>query len=213
MLIKTAAQMREMDRHAIKEYKIPSLDLMENAATTVLNVILKEYTFAKKIVILCGYGNNGGDGIALARLLKENNIEVLPYLFGDKEKMTNDAKAMHKKMQSAGLEFILFDGHLPACDLIVDALFGVGLTRPVEGAFKTAIECANQSNVPVIACDIPSGISADTGEILGCAVKAHSTVTFSCLKPGLITEPGKTYSGKIYVTDIGIPNELKRAET
>lgn len=212
MLIKTAAQMREMDRIAIEEYKIPSLELMENAATTVCDVILKDYACAKTVAILCGYGNNGGDGIALARLLQDKGIHVLPYLFGDTEKMTNDAKAMYQKMQFIGLEFIPFDGHLPDCDLIVDALFGVGLTRPVEGAFKNAIESANQSNAPVIACDIPSGISADTGEILGCAIKAHSTVTFSCLKPGLITEPGKTYSGKIYVADIGIPDELKKAE-
>ena len=200
--------MREMDRIAIEEYKIPSLELMENAATTVLNVILKNYADAKSVVILCGYGNNGGDGIALARLLKSKGITVFPYLFGDKDKMTDDAKAMYKKMQDAGLEFIPFDGLLPACDLIADALFGVGLTRPVEGIFKEVIECANHLNVPVISCDIPSGISADTGEILGCAIKADATVTFSCLKPGLLTEPGKTHSGNVTVTDIGIPEEL-----
>ncbi len=212
MIIKTATQMREMDRIAIEEHKIPSLQLMENAATTVLDVILTDYADIKSAVILCGYGNNGGDGIALARLLKNKNVSVFPYLFGDKEKMTADARAMYRKMQDVGLEFLPFEKALPACDLIVDAIFGVGLTRPVEGTFKEAIVSANQSNVPVVACDIPSGISADTGEILGCAIKADTTVTFSCLKPGLLKEPGQTHSGKVIVADIGIPQKLINAD-
>lgn len=212
MIIKTAAQMREMDQIAIEEYGIPSLELMENAATTVLHVILENYPSAKRIVILCGYGNNGGDGIALARLLHEKSVTVFPYLFGEKDNLSKDASAMYMKMQACGLDFLSFDGTFPECDLIVDAIFGVGLARPIEGIFKAVITHANQANVPVVACDIPSGISADTGEILGCAIKAAKTVTFSCLKPGLLKNSGKTYSGEITVTDIGIPEELKTAE-
>jgi len=261
----TAVQMKELDRIAIEERGIPSLELMENAARKVAKrvhallcregkyrpagtsslifmtrdgqpptaeeqaeidemqaiVESKNTSNQARIAVFCGPGNNGGDGIAAARLLLEMGNTVRCFLVGDRAKMTPDAKAMEEKLLAAGgvLEDFTPDDQtwrmwLSTCDCMVDALFGVGLNRAVSGDFLTAIQWMNRfrhRRCPIVACDIPSGLHADTGEVLGEAVRADVTVTFTFPKPGLYLNEGRAYSGDVEVADIGIPFELERS--
>lgn len=264
MILATAAQMRELDRVAIEERGIPSLELMENAAEKAarqLHIMLdkhrrsicgravgvvgirkdgKEPTEEElrrqeqlqemiesknqenmpRIAVFCGPGNNGGDGVAAARLLMGLGYVVRAFLVGRHEDMTHDCKAMEERLEACGGKLEPFDPEdlqvrtwVFTCDGIMDALFGVGLNREVGGAFKTAIEWINHVSsprTPVVSCDIPSGIHADTGEMLGVAVKSAATVTFSCGKPGLYLDQGRPHAGKVHIVDIGIPFELIR---
>ncbi|MEZ3502673.1 MAG: NAD(P)H-hydrate epimerase [Lachnospiraceae bacterium] len=218
----TTAQMKELDRRAIQKYGILSLDLMERAALSVSERVLKiaeghGKNAVPRAAVFCGPGNNGGDGIAAARLLIKQGFEVRTFLIGNKEKITADAKAMEERLLAAGGKLEPFapdkDNGLPGswlngCVCLVDALFGVGLKRPVAGDFLTAVQQINESGCPVVACDIPSGIDGDTGMILGAAVRADWTVTFTCGKPGLYKNDGKRCAGNIEIADIGIPDEL-----
>lgn len=217
-LLATAGRMKELDRVAIEEWKIPSLTLMERAARAVADRAAKLMEQEHgKIMIFCGPGNNGGDGIAAARILKEQGFEVRALLVGKREKMTPDALAMEQKLLAAGGRLedyaskdTTIKAFLLACGCVIDALFGVGLKRPVGGEFLEAVRLINLAPCPVIACDIPSGVDADTGDILGEAVHADRTVTFTCLKHGLVQGDGKEYAGETEVASIGIPEKLIR---
>ena len=252
-VLATAAQMRELDRTAIEDFSIPSLDLMEEAARATVQEVLgrvshgfgvaapvfscagaepeaqnedllsaiaeKNREQTLRIAIFCGPGNNGGDGVAAARLLMEAGCRVRAFLVGDRAKMTPDERAMEEKLNAVGgvLEDYLpgdreQDSFLYTCDGVVDAIFGVGLCRPVTGIFREAIEAMNRSGLPVIACDVPSGVNADTGEIMGCAVKAAATVTFTCPKPGLYLGEGGPLAGEVKCAQIGIPSALVREQ-
>lgn len=183
-----------------------------------------------RVAVFCGPGNNGGDGVAAARLLmkKRKKCYVRAFFVGDRAKMTPDEKAMEKKLIAAGgcLEDFTIDlgdrataegpltfeqqkisAWLSTCDCIVDALFGIGLTRPVTGPFAAAVLLMNGRTV--VSCDIPSGVHADTGEILGEAVRATKTVTFTRGKPGLYVGEGAAYAGEVRMVDIGIPHDLE----
>ena len=268
MRVATAAQMKELDRQAIEECGVPSLNLMECAAQCVadaveelldrgndarsgiiggatfpvvlmgggggdtpearqeaererqkLQAILNEKQWDKTpwVGVLCGPGNNGGDGVAAARLLMEKGYRVRAFLVGDRTKMTPDERAMEEKLQKAGgvLEnFCPEDSAqvtwIMECDCLVDALFGVGLSRPVEGDFLCAVRLMQDapSFRRVVSCDIPSGLHADTGEVLGEAVRAGVTATFTCAKPGHYLGDGPEYTGELRVYDIGVPNKL-----
>ena len=251
----TMAQMKELDRIAIEERGIPSLELMENAAQAVAqavvnlagpadgrksdgviatatsvvrmrteteptaeeqreaeaaeNIILSKNTDpTPRIGIFCGPGNNGGDGVAAARLLLEAGYRVRAFLLGNREKMTPDERAMEEKLESLDLEDRRTTAWLSTCDCFVDALFGVGLQRPLAGEFLALVQWLNRMRTPVVSCDLPSGVHGDTGEILGDAVQAKVTVTFTCAKPGLYLEAGAGRAGEVQVANIGIPWEL-----
>lgn len=258
----TMAQMKELDRIAIEERGIPSLELMENAAKAVAqavvnlagpadgrrpdgviatatsvvrmrreteptaeeqreaeaaeNIILSKNTDpTPRIGIFCGPGNNGGDGVAAARFLLEAGYRVRAFLLGNREKMTPDERAMEEKLKQAGGELESLDledrrttAWLSTCDCFVDALFGVGLQRPLAGEFLALVQWLNRMRTPVVSCDLPSGVHGDTGEILGDAVQAKVTVTFTCAKPGLYLEAGAGRAGEVQVANIGIPWEL-----
>lgn len=168
-----------------------------------------------RIAVFCGPGNNGGDGIAAARLLLEKGFRVRTFLVGDRGKMTPDAQKMKEKLLAAGGTLEEFQPEdkrqllwLATCDCMVDALLGIGLKRPVEGMFLAAVQAMNRRICPVVACDVPSGLDADTGEVLGEAVRAKTTVTLTCSKPGLYLGKGRVYSGQVEVADIGIPFDL-----
>ena len=257
MVLATAAQMKELDRAAIEEKGIPSLELMENAATAAtqelvrlvrknsrgagaiglivsskqgdpspeeraeqdaMRAILENANEEKRIAVFCGPGNNGGDGVAAARLLRDAGFTVRAFLVGKRDHMTPDCRAMEERLVAAGGCLEDFNGEdrlartwVASCDGMMDALFGVGLSREVGGDFRTAIEWINHfgfRRCPIVACDIPSGVHADTGKVLGVAVKATATVTFSHAKPGLYLNEGRAYSGKVYIAPIGIPHEL-----
>ena len=269
----TAAQMKELDRRAIEERGIPSLELMEHAAQAVadtaweliqpdgsicassIGVImmhkkdapppteeeqrqeeeLREIIEGKntdptpRVAVFCGPGNNGGDGVACARLLMEKGgCHVRAFFVGDRAQMTPDETAMEDKLTAAGgrLEDFTIDltdretaeatftfeqqkisAWLSTCDCMVDALFGIGLTRPVTGPFAAAVRLMNGRTV--VSCDVPSGVNADTGEVLGEAVQAKVTVTFTRPKPGLYSGPGAGRAGEVRIVDIGIPHDLE----
>lgn len=216
MIVKTTREMKEMDRIAIQEREIPSLQLMETAAGHVTKAVLSRRAEAGRsgpVLVFCGPGNNGGDGFACAWQLLEKGVQARVCFVGNTEKMTADARAEQKKLLALGGTVTPYDGSSidPGTSCIVDALFGVGLDRPVGGAFAQAIAAINAAHAagdPVVACDIPSGIHGDTGDVLGIAVQADETVTFSCAKPGLLTGQGKLYAGQLTIAGIGIPEDL-----
>lgn len=212
MVLLTASQMRELDRAAIEDYSVPSLYLMENAALSSVNAFLDIVPPKCTVAVFCGTGNNGGDGFAAARILHELKFSVRCFVLGDMTRMTTDATEMCRKLKDSGVvpEPFSKDAHDYTLHAggIIDAIFGIGLARDVEGEYKEAIELINRAPCSVLSCDIPSGIHADTGKIMGCAVKADVTVTFTFSKPGLNENEGKKHAGNVIVAPIGIPNEL-----
>ena len=167
------------------------------------------------VAVFCGPGNNGGDGLAAARLLLQRGVSVRTILVGDWAKMTADAREMARRLQAVGGEIEAFDpddleqsAWLGLCDCAIDALLGVGLKRPVQRAFLAAVRRLNSLSCPVVACDLPTGLDGDTGRVLGEAVRADMTVTFTAAKPGLYLDQGRVYSGQVRVIDIGLPDDL-----
>lgn len=210
MKIVTSAEMREIDRKAIEVIGIPSLVLMERAGLAVARVI-KELYPGKKIIVLSGTGNNGGDGLVAARELRNSGFNVRVLIAGSRNKMSPDCRAQHAMAKNTGVP-VEFRAGVTQRDLhgavVVDAVFGTGLHKPVSGALAAAFERINKSPSPVVSVDIPSGISADTGAVLGAALRAGTTVTFGAPKRGHVMHPGAEYSGKLIVEDIGFPPEL-----
>ena len=179
MKLTTSAQMRELDRIAIEERGIPSIELMERAAEGVASAaleLLPDKPSQCRAAVLCGTGNNGGDGIAAARLLFFKGVRVRCFLVGKYEKLTPDSLEMTRRLSDCGVELESFDpenreqlAYIRRCDVMVDAVFGVGLSREVaEGSqFAAAIDAMNASRAKIVSADIASGVEADTGRILG----------------------------------------------
>ena len=209
MKLFTAEQSRELDRRTIECHGVPSLQLMENAATALTDVA-EALATAKSAAIFCGSGNNGGDGIAAARLLSARGFQVRAFLVGNREKLSNDAAAMEQRLVDCGVCLEDYIGNTEqlafAADagVIIDAMLGTGLNNPVKGKYADVINMINERDVPVVSADIPSGISADTGEILGVAVDADATVTFGFPKIGQFVETGCVKVGALTIADIGI---------
>lgn len=204
----TTAQMKAIDEHAIRDLGIPSLELMEHAAGAVASAALEEMALfpRPRVLVVCGTGNNGGDGLACARILMGSGAVVTTLLVGNPDRRTPDALANSRRLLEAGGTIQPYCGQpLPQADCIVDALFGFGLNREVGGDYRLAIDAINAAVCPVIACDIPSGLNGDTGLPMGAAVRAKHTVSFTCAKVGLVQEQAKEYVGKLSVVDIGIP--------
>lgn len=207
----TSEEMRAYDTYTIEQIGIPSTVLMERAALKTTERILKIINEknngntgkCERILCVCGTGNNGGDGICVARLLKEQDIEADVVLLGSREKLTKETAMQLSALEAYG---IAAEERIPEkeYDIIVDALFGTGLSRNITGDIQTAIEQVNKKQAYKIAIDIPSGIDADTGKVLGCAVKADETVAIAFKKRGHMLYPGCQYAGKIIVAAIGI---------
>lgn len=217
MRIATAEQMRHLDYTAIHERGISSVDLMEQAATGLcaacLNILNR--SASNKCIIMCGSGNNGGDGLATARLLLEHGNCVQVFLVGKREKMTDDSREMERRLIAAGGILEDYDPvatdhqhSIQSADLLIDAIFGIGLNADVRGNAEQAIRCINDSPAPVVSADIASGVEADTGRVLGCAVRASVTVTFTMPKLGHCVGDGSLYTGRLIVHPIGIPSDL-----
>ena len=206
--------MKELDRIAIQERGIPALTLMENAARAVADraAALVGEPEGKKIALLCGPGNNGGDGVAAARLLLERGYRVRACLVGERAKLTADTAAMEQKLLACGGKLEDFDGNDPwlwDCDLYVDAVIGIGLHQQVRGAAAEATALlAKYGQHKTLAVDIASGVDADTGADLGSGVYCAETVTFTLPKPGHFVGWGGVACGKLTVADIGIPADL-----
>ncbi len=195
------AQMREADRATIAA-GTPGLTLMERAGAGLAEIALTMLPQRGRVVILCGPGNNGGDGFVAGRILADAGHRVELGLLGSREKLAGDAGAAASRYQGpvAALEALDPAG----ADLVIDALFGTGLTRDLEGDVAACVTRVAQSGVPVLAVDIPSGIDGDTGLIRGVALPASRTVTFAARKPGHLLLPGRDLCGTVSVVDIGI---------
>ena len=218
MELSDAKRMKAADREAIDGRGIDSLLLMERAALAVCEAAAEYLGDNRRAAVFCGPGNNGGDGVAAACFLLDRGCSVRVFLVGDRARMTPDTRAMESRLLARGgvLESFSPGDAGPSdaaaeADVIVDALFGVGLSRPLTGDALEAVRLINGAGRPVVSADIPSGVSADTGLILGEAVRAACTVTFSMAKPGHFVEPGCVCRGTLRVTDIGIPEDLLRA--
>ncbi|MFP4697928.1 MAG: NAD(P)H-hydrate dehydratase [Eubacteriales bacterium] len=207
----TGKEMAQIDSYTINQIGIPSLVLMERAALSVVEAILECPNIKnQQVLIVCGIGNNGGDGLAIARILNCENIKVEVLLLGNQEKLSKETLAQMeiiKKLNIPVYEKEQYIEKIDKADIIVDAIFGTGLSRDIEGYYKTIIEYINESNKLTISVDIPSGISANNGQILGVSIKAEITVTFGLPKIGLILYPGASFAGEVRVVDIGFPKE------
>ena len=217
MFIVTSEEMREMDRLTIESFGIPGIVLMENAGRASVQVFLRDIPdlHNKKVGVMAGKGNNGGDGFVIARYLAENSITVTVYLLTQKEKIRGDAAShLHwiEKMNipvkevpdSTAFASYLLD--LTQYDLWVDAILGTGLQSDITGFYKEVIDFLNRTGRPIFAVDIPSGLNSDTGQVCGICSKATMTVTFGLPKIGHIIYPGLKYVGNLSVVDIGIPH-------
>ena len=200
---------RALDRYAIEECGISGLTLMERAGSSAFEVLREHWPEARRIQVLCGMGNNGGDGYILARRATEAGLSVTILQVGDMAKLSGDALTAANRAKEAGLVPSPFnESGLVAADVVVDALLGTGLDRAVGGPFQEAIHAVNTQTAPVLAMDIPSGLHADTGHVMGTAVKAEATVSFIGLKQGLFTGAGPDHAGAVYFDDLEVPSEV-----
>jgi ADP-dependent NAD(P)H-hydrate dehydratase / NAD(P)H-hydrate epimerase len=197
----TTTEMAQADRLAIAA-GTSGATLMENAGRAVAEVVAARRPQGP-IVVLAGPGNNGGDGFVAARVLAERGFEVRVALVGERDRLKGDAAGAAARW-SGPVERAAPDA-IRTGQIIIDALFGAGLARPVQGAALALIEAINAAEVPVVAVDLPSGISGDSGQVLGVAVKAAETVTFFRRKPGHLLLPGRLHCGRLHCADIGIP--------
>ncbi|MCS7203093.1 MAG: NAD(P)H-hydrate dehydratase [Thermodesulfovibrio sp.] len=209
MKVVNSQEMTKIDSLTINQYGIPSFVLMERAALAVANHILKRKP--KDVVVIAGPGNNGGDGIALSRILKDKVRKIKVFLPFSEDKLSEDCKNQIKIALNFGVPIVWSfpsEKDLLEADFIVDAIFGTGLKRDIEGELRDFIERVNSLKKFIVSIDIPSGVSSDTGQILGAAIKADLTITFGALKRGHLLYPGRDFVGQIFVEDIGFPKEL-----
>jgi len=199
------AEMAEADRLAIATGPLDGIGLMLRAGEAVAAVVLARYPAASRVHVLCGPGNNGGDGYVVARLLQESGVDVALWVSGE-PRAGSDAAIAAAECSLAPrplAEFAPEDG-----SIVVDALYGAGLSKPLSGDAASAVRIVKKFNLPVIAVDLPSGVSGDSGDILGAAFRAAVTVTFARRKPGHLLLPGRKRCGEIVVADIGIGDAI-----
>ncbi|GMV23119.1 MAG: bifunctional NAD(P)H-hydrate repair enzyme Nnr [Acidimicrobiia bacterium] len=219
MRILTAAQMREADRRTIEDIGIPSIVLMENAGRQVVTAIDGSFEQADTLTyaVLCGKGHNGGDGFVVARTLMERGVAVTVYLVGKAGDVRGDARTNLGVLERLGADIVeiadatAWELHAPAvlgADVIVDAIFGTGLSGPVHGLVASIVEDVNASDVPVVAVDVPTGIDAGSSDVPGPAVEATVTVTFAAPKIAHVLPPAEHHAGSLVIADIGIPEAV-----
>lgn len=209
----TCNEMREMDKEAIRKIGIPSIILMENAAFKVIeNIDLEKYN---NFTIIAGVGNNGGDGLAIARqlLMKNKNIDL--FIIGDIDKGTIDFKTNLNILRNMDIAFnrildkkdlYILKASLEKNQITIDAIFGLGLNKNLEGLYFDVVSFTNLYSLYTVAVDTPSGLNCDTGNIFGIAIKADKTITFHLMKKGLLGN--KAYTGELIIANIGIPEKV-----
>jgi len=220
MLVVTSQEMRALDRLTIEKCRVRSLTLMENAGEAIARALLKRFGKAAKggVLVVCGKGNNGGDGLVVARHLKKKSIPCAVVLLARQEDLAPDAAENFRaylKIKGTIFEarensLALLARHLKGKKLVVDAILGTGLKEEVRGAYAEAIALIQSSGLPVVAADVPSGLDSDSGRPLGAAIKAEMTVALGYPKLGEVIQPGLSYVGELVVADIGIhPDAVK----
>jgi NAD(P)H-hydrate epimerase len=207
-------QVRAIDRRAIEEFGVPGVVLMENAGRGAAE-LLRSLGVHGRVVICCGKGNNGGDGLVIARHLDNAHVPVRILLFALPEQLTGETLVNYRIVAQAGLPLEVHVGSLATADdlvlelttaeWVVDALFGTGLTGPLRSPYAEVVAAINASSARVLAVDIPSGLDCDTGQPLGPSVRAHHTVTFVALKKGFAAPSAREWTGQVHVVDIGAP--------
>jgi len=215
MKIATVSQMRAMDRQAIEQFAIPETLLMENAGGAAYRVLRDRFAVAgQRVLVCCGSGNNGGDGLVVARKVLSDGGHPQILLLGDPTRYRGASAINWAIIQKLGIDVLTADSvsewneRLAACDLVVDAILGTGLSKPVTGRYADVIEQINAAGCPVMSLDIPSGIHGDNGRIMGTAIRADLTVTFGLPKVGNLLYPGYHYGGRLYTTHIAFPPDL-----
>jgi len=218
MGVVTVRQMQAIDRHAIEKTGIPSLVLMENAGRAVAGEVIQLVRRCPKprVAVVCGAGNNGGDGFVAARHLLNAGIRTKIFMAGNMRNLKPDALTNYSILKKSG--YLIrrvgrdesgWRRQLSNADVIVDAIFGIGLSREIREPFLNLITALNRSRARIVAVDIPSGLDGTTGKIHGICIRAVRTVTFHCAKRGFFRLDGPKYTGKIIVADIGIPQKVK----
>jgi hydroxyethylthiazole kinase-like uncharacterized protein yjeF len=219
MRVLNAAQMREADRRTIDDIGIPSLVLMENAGRQTVAAIESIYSDLqdRQVAVLCGRGSNGGDGLVVARTLVQRGVDVSVFLIGRVNEVRGDARINLEILGRLGLTVVevadsqaweLHFSEVSDCTLIVDAIFGTGLNAPISGFIESVVADVNASGIPVVAIDLPSGLSADSVEPIGPSIEAGLTVTLAAPKLPLVLPPAETRAGDIVIADIGIPAQV-----
>ena len=219
MRVLDTAQMREADRRTIEEIGIPSIVLMENAGRRVADVMASAFDdlAACSVAVLCGRGSNGGDGFVAARALRQRGAEVTVFLLGRTADVRGDARTNLDALGRLDItvaevpDAAAWAGRRPdvaACDVVVDAILGTGLNRPLEGMLPAVVDDVNAAQAPVVAVDMPTGLSADSHRLIGPAIDADVTVTLAAPKIPLVLTPGSTFAGDVYVAEIGIPAQV-----
>ena len=219
MRILNAAQMREADRYTIEEIGIPSLVLMENAGRQVVAAIETAYAdqLEGRVAVLCGRGNNGGDGFVVARTLLQRGIDTAVFVIGALSDVRAEARTNLEILGRLGVTVVeigdeqsweLHFSEISQCTLLVDAMFGTGLKAPLAGMIETVVADINASSLPIVSIDLPSGLSADTPQLIGDCVTASMTVTLAAPKLPLVLPPGEAHAGEVVIADIGIPYEV-----
>ena len=208
--IYAVAAIREIDRTAIEKANIPGYTLMKRAGEAALQGAMTRYPGARRWQVICGSGNNGGDGYVVARLAAAQGIGVTVIALTDPESLQGDAATAYGDFAAAGGVVLTWSGELDAdAKLLVDAILGSGLERDVEGEFAEVVEAINKHTAPVLSLDIPSGLHGDTGALLGCAINADLTVTFVGLKPGLFVGAGAENVGDLLYAGLEIPESCR----
>lgn len=208
-----AEQVRELDRIAIQDFNIPGRTLMERAGEAAFELLNRVRPGVKDITVVCGVGNNGGDGYVVAQLALESGMACRVLQLGDPSKISGDALTCAEAYAEAGGEVRAFDQIQESTELVVDGVFGTGLEREVEGSWRDALAAINAHPAPVVALDIPSGLHSDTGQVLGIAVDAVATASFIGLKQGLFTGHGPDCCGSIVFDDLDVPSEIYKGIT
>ena len=208
--IYSAESVRRMDRTAIEVAGIPGYTLMQRAATAALELARRSWPDACRWQIVCGGGNNGGDGYVLARLAAQQELDIRVTSLVSPDALKGDAATAYRDFIAAGGAAAAWDGRLEAkAGLLVDAILGSGLERNIEGRFADAIAAFGRHSAPVLALDIPSGIAGDTGEVMGCAVRANRTITFVGLKSGLFLGDAPDFTGELSFAGLDIPESCR----
>lgn len=220
MMLASGEQMKNIDKRAIGSYGIPSLTLMERAAEAIAAQVQSDLKESDTVAVFAGNGNNGGDGFAAAWLLLQRGYQIRVFFTGDPQRMTPDCREMQARYAALGgctepfqPETEEQEDYVQNCAVVIDAIFGVGLSRPISGIAAQAVACINRSNGLVFSADMPSGIHSDTGAALGDAVLADKTMTFTCKKIGQILGAGPRHCGELIVAPIGIPAAALEAES